>query len=96
MLYMNCYNLLRNLRRFGSHGFHDAANGFLIIFRQAAVLMDQLRFRWVEAFTSGQRTIARKDVPRVHLVLYKSRHIPQIQRVRAKLVVFLSTSTHSQ
>jgi len=65
--------------RLSSHGLNDSTHSFLIIRRQAPELLDQVRFCWIKALTRWRRSMSRKNVARVNLVLRQCRNVAKVQ-----------------
>ncbi len=90
------YNLLRSFYCLGRHRLNDATYSFLIIWCQAPVHFDKIRLHRIKSLSWRWRTMPSQHVARVNSMFHKIGDVAQIQRIRAKLVVFLSSPTDSK
>ena len=96
MSYMLCDKLSPLAGRIVSHGLQETTDRFLVEWRDASVLLDQLLFFWRKQLPKRRGTPASQNKRRIYTAFFKCRHIAKVKRIRPQFVVLLSPPTHPQ
>lgn len=94
MSYMLCYKLIPLSIGIVSHGFKESTNRFLIPWRDAPVLLDQLLLLWRKHLSKRRRTSSSQYKSGIDTAILKCSYITKVERVRPLFIVLLSSPTH--
>lgn len=93
---ISCYKLMNSFRGVIRHCLKKPSNRFLIICRDASVLINQFFFSSSEHLAERRRTTASQHITRVNAFFFKRCNVTKIERVCPQLIVFLSSATDSK
>ena len=96
MSYMLCSRLISITGSVICHGLQETSDRFLIEWRDASVLLDQLLFFWRKQLPERRGTPASQHKRRIYTAFFQCRHIAKVKRIRPQLIVLLSPPTHSK